>query len=258
MDRIILIAVIVLVAIVVALWLLRTRNESPTTTTDVTAPKPLESLLETIDTTPDKPINFGYKISWLAVRASDAQDVIKSLSIDNLQPANWHTGFVAAYNGHAFVSPPVDGWVFVVSQKLPELGHDPDTEEWTSLLQSLSKKHGDVQYFGTHRVVGYNAWARFKDGIEKRAFAYLGESGETLVDRGSRTQGEIELGYNYFDPNSTDSENDAYWERDDLCYPDEEHVMEVAGKWSVNPNALETMNLPVGVGWIGNISRASK
>jgi hypothetical protein len=86
----------------------------------------------------------------------------------------------------------------------------------------------------------------------------LGESGKTLVDHGSRTPGEIELGYNYFDPDSPDAEFGAYWERDDLCYPDEEHVMEVAGKWSVNPNMLEGMELPVGVGWIGNLRRASK
>lgn len=254
----ILIVIAMVFAVVAAIWLLRQWSQSPALATARTAPKPLETLLDRIDTTPDKPINFGYKNSWLAVRASNAQDVAESLSLDNLQAANWHTGFVAACNGHTFVSPPVDGWVLVVSQQLPELGHDPDTEEWTFLLQSLSDKYRDVQYFGTHRVVGYNAWARFIDGTEQRAFAYLGESGATLVDRGSRTLGESELGYKYFDPDSPDAETEAYWEREDLCYPDEEHVMEVAGKWSVNPTTLESKELSLGVGWIGSIRRATK
>ncbi len=108
MDRTIFIAVILVYAVVAVLWRLRKRNEAPTTTKDVTTHK----ALETIDTTPDKPVNFGYKNSWLAVRASDSKGVIESLAIDNLQLANWHTGFVAAYNGQAFVSPPVNGWVF--------------------------------------------------------------------------------------------------------------------------------------------------
>ncbi|MEX1231906.1 MAG: hypothetical protein WEB58_16795 [Planctomycetaceae bacterium] len=247
----------VIIAVFVGGWLLQNRKVL-STTGDPTTPKSLEDLFDSIDTTPDKPINFGYKMSWLAVRSLNAQDVIRSLAIDNLQRANWRTGVVAAYNGHAFISPAINGWVFVVTSKLPELGHTPDNEEWTSLMQALSREFGEVQYFGTHRVVGYNAWARFTNGAEERAFAYLGESGETLADRGSQNSGEAELGYNYFDPDSPDAESESYWEREELCYPEEEHVMEVAGKWSINPNTLESMDLPADFGWIGNIRRQAK
>lgn len=243
---------VIVVAVTAVIWLLRKRRALPVVTSDFSESK----LRETICDTPDKPLNFGYKVSWLAIRCSVAQDVVESLSIDCLQPANWNSGCIAAYNGLVFVSPSVEGWVFVVSQKLPELGRDSDSAEWTSLLQSLSEKFSDVQYFGTHRVVDYHAWARFKDGREERAFAYLGEAGETLVDRGSRTPGEIQLGYHYFNEQSPQAESDAYWEREDLCYPDEEHVMEVAGKWSVNPNLLEDLDAPVGVGWIGSLRRS--
>lgn len=224
----------------------------------VLEPRPLTELFKKIDATPDHPESFGYKMQWLAVRSSDAESVLAALPMANTQPANWHTGVTAAYNGHVFVTPPVEGWVFVLWEGLPELGHGPSADEWESLMSSLSRTHADVQYFGTHRVVGFVAWARFVDGSETRAFAYSGERGEVMADRGARTSGEIELGYQYFDSNCAEAESEAYWEREDLCYPDEEHVMEVAGKWSINPQFLEEMPLPKSAGWIGNLPRAPR
>jgi hypothetical protein len=195
-------------------------------------------------------VPFGYKMNWLAVRAADPNDVIRSLVIDKLQPANWRTGVTAAYDGHTFISPSVDGWVFVLSYHLPGLGHDPSADAWKSIMRSLSATHGEAQYFGSHRVSGYAGWARYVAGREERAFAYCDG---TLVDRGPRTQGEIELNHNYFDANSPEASDEGYWERTDLCSPDEEHVMEVAGRWSVNPQTLEARELPAGCGHIGLI-----
>ena len=104
----------------------------------------------------------------------------------------------------------------------------------------------------------YHAWVLFTNGQEDRAFAYLGERGEYLANRGDQTDGESDLGYDYFDPDDPDAESETYWERDDLCYPEEEHVMEVAGKWSINPQTLEDLGLPKGIGWIGQYSRSSQ
>lgn len=252
MDHLFLIIASIFLVVAILWWICNRNVTRMHSSADLLAPKPLDTLLDKIDSTPDHPINFGYEMSWLAIQASNSQDVIASLSLDHLQPANWHTGFVAAYNGHAFITPPVDGWVFVVSRKLPELCYDPAANEGTSLLPSLSEKFGDVQFFSTHRVSESHAWARFKDGAEVRAFAYCDGP---LVDRGDKTPGEVELGYNYFDTESPEAESDSYWEREDLCYPDEEHVMEIAGKWSINPITLESKDLPVGVGWIGNLRR---
>ncbi|MFO1093965.1 MAG: hypothetical protein U0992_11735 [Planctomycetaceae bacterium] len=235
-------ALIVLIAFVVGL--LRLLRRSPLT--NLLGPKPLKE----IDTTPDKPVAFGYKMSWLAVRASEPSEVIASLTIDKVQPANWATGVDAAYDGHTFISPSIDGWVFVLSHRLPELGHEPAVEKWTSIMRRLSTTHGEAQYFGTHRVSGFVAWSRWRSGSEERAFAY---GDETLVDRGSRTPGEIELNHDYFDSNSPEAKDDAYWERTDLEHPDEEHVMEVAGKWSINPQSLEARTTPLGCGYIGLI-----
>ncbi|MDB5335489.1 MAG: hypothetical protein JWN70_1108, partial [Planctomycetaceae bacterium] len=214
--------------------------------------KPLEQLIGKIDTTPCAPVSFGYKNSWLAIRASDSDVVIQALPVDNPQRANWQSGFVAAYNDYVFLTPALEGWVFLICQRLPELGHAPDTEEWTLLMTSLSQKFGEVQYFGTHRVVGYNAWSKFVNGHEERAYAYCDE---TLVNRGPQTQGELDLGYIYYDSNDSGEDSATYRERTDLCYPDEEHVMEIAGKWSLNPNTLTEKKYPAGVGWIGTLRR---
>jgi hypothetical protein len=150
----------------------------------------------------------------------------------------------------------VNHWVFVVSYNLPKPDWESGTEAWTLLLSSLSKSYGDAQYFVTHRVVEYHAWVRFTEGKEVRAFAFLGESGKTLADRGSKTAGELELGYDYLSHDSQDAMSESYWARDDVSFPDEDHVMEMAGKWSINPTLLEKSGLPRGVGWIGNF-RAS-
>ena len=120
-----------------------------------------------------------------------------------------------AYNGSVFVSPPVNGWVFVVSSKLPELGGESDTNGWTTLLSGLAHKFDDVQYFGTHRVVEYHAWARFTSGKEIGAFAFLGERAETLADRGEKTVGERELGYKYLAADAPNTMSDSYWEQED-------------------------------------------
>ncbi|WP_299461364.1 hypothetical protein [uncultured Gimesia sp.] len=248
-----LILIVVFIIFVTVIMSLNRDDLLPHTADEYLSPTPLDILFETIDSTPDTPVGFGYKMSWLAIKSSDAHAVVETLVIDHLQPANWQTGITAAYHGHTFISPPVHGWVLVASYHLPELGNDAEPQRFTPLLAGLSQKFGEVQYFGTQRVVGYHAWSRFLNGTETRAFAYLGERGEILADRGEKTDAEIQLGYEYFDPDSPDADSDAHWEREDLCYPDEEHVMEIAGLWGVNPSHLEEQKLPESAGWIGKL-----
>ncbi len=217
---------------------------------DPHGPFPREPL-ESVGLTPDTPMPFGYKLTWLAIRSSNSKTVLEALPIDDIQQANWRTGYLAAYRGHTFVSPSVDGWVFVVGYNLPGLDVPEKSTNWTKLMTHMAQQFEEVQFFGTHRVVEYHAWARFVVGKEQRAYAYAGESGETLADRGEKTAGEIELGHNFFDERSPEAESDEYWEREDLSYPNEEDVMLVAGKWSINPQLLDQINAPEGVGWIG-------
>jgi hypothetical protein len=230
---------IVLILLVMRMWRRSSRR-------NLLAPEPLKQ----IDATPDKPVSFGRKMSWLAVRATDPRDVVRSLRIHKVQPANWRTGFIAAYSGHTFVSPSIDGWVFVLSHSLPSLGHEPDAGKWVSLMNSLSMQHGEAQYFATHRVSGFAAWSCYESGREQRAFAYCDG---TLVDRGPPARGEIELNHQFFDSNSAESRIEGYWDRTDLCLPSEDHVLEVAGKWSINPQSLDAREAPLGCGAIGQM-----
>ena len=211
--------------------------------------------LERIDETPDAPVPFGYKMTWIAIRLSDPTAILDVLPIDELQRANWSTGISAAYSHHTFVSPPIDGWVLVLSNNIPGLDTEDRSADWKRLMERLADHFDDVQSFSTHRVVEYHAWARFLKGKEIRAYAYTGESGETLVDRGERTEAEIELGHNFFDERSPAAESEEYWEREDLTYPDEEDVMRVAGKWSINPTRLGHLSAPPSVAWIAAICR---
>ncbi len=85
-----------------------------------------------------------------------------------------------------------------------------------------------------------------------RLYGYLGERGETLFDIGAQTDAEVSLGFRFFDersPEAGDPKSD-YW-AEDLTFPDEGHVMQLAGKWSIDPTTLEERDL--GDGWLGEV-----
>jgi hypothetical protein len=111
-------------------------------------------------------------------------------------------------------------------------------------LEGLSERFDEVQYFGTHRVVNYHAWAKAVDGRVVRAYGWLGERGEVLLDVGPKTVEEEALAFRFVD--RTTAEGD--WE--DRETPDEEDVMRIAGRWSINPQEVDAY-LSVGTGYLG-------
>ena len=131
-----------------------------------------------------------------------------------------------------FVTPAVDGWTFVVSNALP----DAYDHEWLPFLAELSKEFGEVQYFGTHRGVNYQAWARAEGGSIIRAYAN-GEGG--LIEIGEKSAEEIALGFNFLGEDATAEDYDAYDERNEDPFPDEQHVVGLAGLWSIDPTGLD-------------------
>jgi hypothetical protein len=79
-------------------------------------------------------------------------------------------------------------------------------------------------------------------------YAYLGEQGLTVVDVGETTEAEQELGLDLSSDSSPDGGRDA--DGDGRDHPDEETVMQLAGKWSIDPLTLE--EFPVApIGWVG-------
>lgn len=200
--------------------------------------------------------SFGFKNAWVAFRTADPAAVAKALSIRNPRPASWTEGVAAAYEYpigcSVFVTPPVHGWILCVGFPLfaavdarpPTFGDD--AAAWARQLGC------EVQYFSTHRIVEAHAWARARPGGLERAYVFVGESGEKVLDVGAPTPEERQLGFAFFDPTSPAAESDGYWERKDLTFPHEDDVMAVAGKWSLDSSRLDERGLDVGGGLIGD------
>ena len=143
-------------------------------------------------------------------------------------------GIHYGYEGLYFVSPPVDGWSFIVSRNLPCAEDSRTIDLLKDILIGLSTEFGEAQYFGTYRVVSYDCWMKAKNGRLERAYGFV-DGANTIVE-GDPTP--IEAGYNLYNTFSKESENDPdYSEKAD--YPDESITMEIAGAWSVNPQDLE-------------------
>ena len=59
---------------------------------------------------PDKPVSFGYKCAWYAMRTNDTDAVVAALRLDGVVASTWKEGVKAAYAGRVFVTPPLGGW----------------------------------------------------------------------------------------------------------------------------------------------------
>ncbi|MET8360972.1 hypothetical protein [Micromonospora sp. NPDC005171] len=193
----------------------------------------------------DAAIGFGYKLQWLAVRDRSVDTVAAALNLGRPVPANWRDAVTAAHDDHGnwLLTPPLDQWTLAASRDVPA----PDDDRFGAWLATLSRLLGEVQYFGTHRVVEYHGWGRARDGVVERAFAYLGERGEVLFDVGQRTMEEHALGV------GAACDEDDPWDDDDETsqWPDEETVLTLAGQWSVDPRKLENALIP-GHPWIAS------
>jgi hypothetical protein len=132
----------------------------------------------------------------------------------------------------------VDNWTFIIGFVLPPSGQDARNEIIEPLLQ-LSGAFSTALVFATHRVVEYHVWAKAVAGSLIRGYGYVGESGKTFWDEGPMTPEEQKLGFAFFDERRPEAEEDSYWEREDLDYPDEMKVMDIAGAWSLRPADLD-------------------
>jgi hypothetical protein len=188
---------------------------------------------------PDSPVPFGYKCAWLAIKTEDPQAVTEALGLQNVRKSEWEKGVTAAYGGEVFVTPPIKRWVLAASFSLPEIVDKTRPDQLSPLVKTLGKKFVEVQYFGTHRVVEYHGWLRATKGEIVRRYAYLGERGETLCDEGKRTEEETKLGLIY----------------NDSKFPNEQHVMELAAAWSIDPSSLDELKLGRSLGYLGSFPK---
>lgn len=199
---------------------------------------------------------FGYKTAWLAAKCDSSPELAAALGLNRVTDVAWNDGVDASYAEEdvVFVTPPIDGWVLAVGTSLCELGESGEAP-FAQFAADVSRKLDgrEVQYFVSHRIIEAQGWARCRRGEVERAYCYLGESGEVLSDEGAPTREEQQLGFRFFDARVEEASSDEYWDRTDLEYPSEDHVMRLAGAWSVDPSAIEDRGVEFPSGLCGRL-----
>ena len=204
--------------------------------------------------TPDRPAGFGYRMAWLAVRSRDPRTVAEALGLVDATPCNWNSGIGTVYDrklgeDHVFVTPPVNGWVFVVGLTLPHPAGPVFADKCTPLLVGLGGRFVEVQYFFSYPPIDMFAWARMIDGRLMRAFA-TGDEG-VIWNKGKTTREERDLGLKMFELRGVKGRRgDAGGEI--ILHPTEDHVMRLAHRWSLDPTTLDAAKLEPALGLIAS------
>lgn len=203
-------------------------------------------------TAPEHPKPFGYDMAWLAVRTRDTAAVLEALGLENAQLCNWDSGIGTVYDSqvgpqHVFVSPPVNGWTFVVGLPLPYPASRAFVDKCMPLLTSLAGRFVEVQYFCCYPPIDMFAWVRFVDTHLVRAFA-AGDEG-VIWNKGKTTREERSLGLKLFELRGVrERRGDAGGEL--ILHPTEDHVMRLALRWSLDPTRLNPSSAPKALGYI--------
>lgn len=189
-----------------------------------------------------------------------------------------------------FASPVVDGWVLLVGRHLPypvsawEGSNQPRGIglAFEQLLDKLAARFDEVQFFGSYRVVDFSAWTLTRQGRHERQFSYA--DGTVLAHRGPQTRAEAELGFvnldQLTDAQATErlsevlEENQEHQDslvKDGMTHrdawsqshaepgrrlPDEDAVMALARRWSIDPSQLEARSVAPGTGLVAPFPRS--
>ncbi len=243
--------------------------------------------MPSFEQTPDAPQSFGFKVFWFAVRAADPAAVLDALEFGEATPANWESGLAAVYSRSApdgddrwvFASPALSGWILVVGSSLPyptiETHHDTG-KRFDVLFSRLMTRFGDVQFFGSHRVVDFVTWARAVKGEPTRIFTWSGSEGAVLANLGEQTPEEAKLRFADLSGLSPSDAGDKIFAiqeergaegdklvasglsrrealarvRENGCsgIPRETDVIKLAALWSIDPMALDDQDHPPDLG----------
>lgn len=201
---------------------------------------------------PDRPCAFGYKMAWLAIRTRDTEAVVEALGVGEPLPCNWDSGIGTVYDDrlgdyHVYISPPVNGWTFVVGIALPHPTGRGFVDKCTPFLLGLGKRFVEVQYFFTYPPIDFFSWARILDKKLVRGFA-IGDEG-MVWNKGKPTPEERSLGLKLFELRGVKGrKGDAGGAL--ILHPTEDHVMQLARAWSIDPIKIEEVDAKPQLGFI--------
>lgn len=190
---------------------------------------------------------FDSPCRWMAIRTTDPRAVQKALKLMNPTLCTWAEGLAEARERRLFITPPIGEWVLVVGPGLPDPADDVD--ECYHLLTDLSRKLGLVQFFNLNRALGHHAWARLDAGEVLRAYAWAGH-----VAWNQGTPSPVELGldlrcYEYLE------EPEKNWDSaHDPILQNLDRLPMLAGRWSVDPTALDERHFTTGRGIVGEMT----
>jgi hypothetical protein len=187
---------------------------------------------------PKKPINFGIKTIWCAVKSDNHENIADYLNLDKSKTCNWIEGTIRAFEGEIFIIPSIENWVIIHGWGLPYPNNPSDFAGSVKFLNLLSNEFDEAHLYGNHRVSSSAFWMKSVKGELKRLYLVMDVSGISI---GEPT--EIERKWNLIDWSSPEIESEQYW--DNSVFPGEEEVLEVSGNWSLNPMKLETY-IPIG------------
>lgn len=210
------------------------------------------------DTDPDVPKPFGHEMAWLAIRSTDTSRVAEILSLCDGVKANWNCGIGTVYDKtlgaeHLFLSPPVNGWTFLIGLSLPHPVGPGFVDKLTPLMLRLGESFEDVQYFLAYSLIDFFAWGRVRNGRFVRGFAVSDEG--IIWNRGRPTPEERALGLRLFEFRGVrERRGDAG--REIVLYPTEEHVLQIARGWGIDPMTLGQRQGEPGNGYVVRVSAA--
>jgi hypothetical protein len=192
-----------------------------------------------VDETPTRAIAFGSKCDWIAIKSDNHEEVVQEFTKKGKKSfrTNLESGVYAASALNIFVFPPIQSWILALN---PLDGRTDDKQ--FAYLKELSKKYEEVQFFGSFRGVNYSSWMKFTNGETIRAYSVA--DGETIRNEGALTDMEIE----FIEIKMQDAPDDETldWIKGEgrlLCMSDEENVLLMAEKWSINPGKLDQMDI---------------
>ncbi len=184
--------------------------------------KPRGVMEKVIDSNATGPIEFGHQHHWIAIKTTDTNSVIQLLNIHGCKETPWEEGLEAVYRRGAtvYVSPPIQGWTFVLNGNLDVIYTEEKTER---VLCALSQKFGEAQLYCVYaKAVEVFQWAKARDGEIVRWVLNNQENGDLKI-RGEITSEEKET------LSSPDELSEEWHARSD-------EVFDIAELWSLDPS----------------------